>query len=459
MRSLFLKIFLWFWLAMVLVTLTLFISSSLSQSRVSRERDEAMDRTMTPLIADNFAEVVDREGAPGLSALLTRGKGSFPWTPYVFGLTGAEALGRITSPSAMQAFHQALDSKETQVVRLGSARWVSQRVQAASGKTYVVVLELKGPPSISLLRAPSQVQILRFLIVLLIVGAICLWITRHLAAPILQLREAANQLAGGNLTARVAAASLQRNDELGDLSKDFNHMAAQLEMLITSRQRLISDISHELRSPLARLSVALGIAQRSASPEALPALQRIERETQRLTDLIAELLRLARLESGAESLSQESVDLRRLVQDVAEDANFEANSRNRSVRVASSYACTVAGNLDLLRSAVENVVRNAINYTPENSEVEITLTPWQDGRSAVIRVRDHGPGVPVDSLRSIFEPFYRLESARERTSGGTGLGLSITDRVIRNHHGAVHVRNAPDGGLIIELSLPVQPHS
>lgn len=455
MRSLFLKIFLWFWLAMVLVVLTLLISSSFSESRNTRQRDEAMDRAMTPLIADNFADIYDREGPSGFSALLSRGKGVFPWVPYLFDSSGVEALGRSVSPQGLEAFRLALGSHHTEVVHSGEARWVGEWVQAASGRPYVLVLELNRRPPDPFLRAPSQIQLLRFLAALLIIGVICLWITRHITSPILQLREAANQLAEGNLAARVGSSS-RRTDELGELSRDFDHMAEQLERLITSRQRLISDISHELRSPLARLSVALGIAQRSASPESLPALLRIERETQRLNDLIAALLRLARLESGAERIHRDSVDLECLIQEVADDANFEASSQDRSVRVSSTFPCHVAANADLLRSALENVVRNAVNYAPDGTEVDVTLTPGYDGRSALIRVRDHGPGVPASALQSIFEPFYRVENARERTRGGSGLGLSITERAIRTHGGSVQARNAGDGGLVIEISLPIQ---
>jgi len=456
MRSLFLKIFLWFWFAMVLVVLTLLISSSYSESRKTRERDEAMDRSMSPLVADNFAEVFDREGRAGFSALLARGKGAFPWTPYLFDASGAEALGRSVSPQAFEAFRLALGSRGTEVVHRGEARWVGQWVEAASGTPYVVVLELNRRPADPFLRAPSQVQLLRFIAALLIVGAISLWITRHITSPILQLREAANQLAQGNLAARVGSPSLLRADELGELSKDFNHMAEQLERLITARQRLISDVSHELRSPLARLSVALGIAQRSASPESLPALVRIEREAQRLNELIAELLRLARLESGAEKIQWGHLDLQALIREVASDANFEASSQNRSVRVSRSSPCQVVGNCDLLRSAFENVVRNAVDYTPDGTEVDLSLRSSDDGRSALIRVRDHGPGVPTSALQSIFEPFYRVENARERTRGGSGLGLSITDRAIRAHGGSVYAHNAGDGGLVVEISLPTQ---
>src|SRR3974390_2634750 len=437
MRSLFLKIFLWFWFAMVLVVLTLLISSSYSESRNTRERDEAMDRTMSPLVADNFAEMFDREGTPGFSALLARGKGAFPWMPYLFDPSGAEALGRSVSPMALEAFRLALASRGAEVVHSGEARWVGQWVQVASGKPYVVVLEVNRRPPNPFLRAPSQVQLLRFLAALLIVGAISIWITRHITSPILELREAANQLAQGHLAARVGSFSLLLADELGDLSKDFNHMADQVERLITSRQRLISDVSHELRSPLARLSVALGIAQRSANAERLAALVRIEREAQRLNDLLAEILRLAPLQSGAEKIAWQNLDLQALIRDVANDANFEASSQNRSVRVSASSPCHVVGNSDLLRSAFENVVRNAVDYTPDGTEVDLSLASSDDRQCAFIRLRDHRPGVPISALQSIFEPFYRVENARERTRGGSGLGLSITDRALRPHGGSV----------------------
>jgi two-component system sensor histidine kinase CpxA len=293
------------------------------------------------------------------------------------------------------------------------------------------------------------------LAILLIVGLISLVITRHITSPILRLRLVANQLAQGNLAARVGSDSMQRKDELAELSKDFDHMAAQIQTLMASQQRLLSDISHELRSPLARLSVALGLARRSASLETASALNRIERETQRLNELIAGLLQLARMESGSEKIPREIVNLDLLLKDVAADANFEARSRNRGVRVAVNTPCQVQGNPELLRSAIENVVRNAINYTPENTEVVATLTCEDNASSAVVRVCDQGPGVPESALANIFQPFYRVEAARDRSTGGTGLGLSITDRAIRGHGGSVQAQNVPGSGLQIELHLPV----
>jgi len=268
------------------------------------------------------------------------------------------------------------------------------------------------------------------------------------------LQKAVERFGHGDFSARVGS---DRGDELGQLARTFDRMAGRIETLLTAERRLLLDISHELRSPLARLSVALGIALRSASPETKPALNRIERETLRLNELISEILRLARLESGAEILGRDEVNLENLVREIADDANFEAGSRNRTVRVVATSPAVVRGNWELLRSAVENVVRNAIHHTPEGTTVEITLQPGSSRNEAILRVRDRGPGVPPSALRSIFEPFYRVENARERASGGSGLGLSISDRAIRSHGGNVQACNAEDGGLIIEISLPVQP--
>jgi two-component system sensor histidine kinase CpxA len=318
----------------------------------------------------------------------------------------------------------------------------------------VLVLQLKPfPGPQSLLRAPSFVQLLRFVTIALIVGLISLWITRHITSPIFQLRQVANQLAKGNLTARVGPSSLQRNDELADLSKDFDYMATQIETLMASQQRLLADISHELRSPLARLSVALGLARRSSTPESASALDRIEREAQRLNELIGGLLQLARMETG-DTIAREDFSLDALVKEVAEDADFEARSRNRSVRITDIAACRVHGNLDLLRSAIENAVRNAVNYTAENTEVQVSLTCEENSSFADIRVTDHGPGVPEAALANIFQPFYRVEAARDRNSGGTGLGLSITERAIRSHGGLVQAQNSLNAGLQILLRLP-----
>jgi two-component system sensor histidine kinase CpxA len=233
-------------------------------------------------------------------------------------------------------------------------------------------------------------------------------------------------------------------------------MAQRLESMVKAQQRLLGDISHELRSPLARLGVALGLARQRSGPEAGGALDRIERESDNLNEMISQLLTLTRLESGTDGRKRTEVDLTSLVREVADDADFEARSINRGVQVVSADKCSITGVEELLRSAIENVVRNAVRFTPEGTTVEVALRE-QNGSGdhfAVISVRDRGHGVPEDALERIFRPFYRTEDARDRQSGGgTGLGLAITERAVRLHGGTVRASNAPDGGLAVELKL------
>jgi two-component system sensor histidine kinase CpxA len=225
---------------------------------------------------------------------------------------------------------------------------------------------------------------------------------------------------------------------------------------VKAQQRLLGDISHELRSPLARLGVALGLARQRSGTEANGALDRIERESDNLNEMISQLLTLTRLESGTDSRKRTEVNLAALVREVADDADFEARSVNRAVQVVSSDDCSINGVEELLRSAVENVVRNAVRYTPEGTAVEVALRKQNGGTDnfAVISVRDRGKGVPEDALERIFRPFYRTEDARDRQSGGgTGLGLAIAERAVRMHGGSVQAVNAADGGLAVEMRL------
>jgi two-component system, OmpR family, sensor histidine kinase CpxA len=244
------------------------------------------------------------------------------------------------------------------------------------------------------------------------------------------------------------------------LMRDFDTMAERLETLVKAQSRLLNDISHELRSPLARLNVALGLARQRANEESVSMLERIELEASRLNELIGRILTLARLEDGEQQVPQTPVPLNELVVNVAEDAEFEAQARRCHVHSAIPEGdWGVRGNASLLHSAVENVVRNAIRYTREGSSVEITLerSDGSEGLQAVLTVADCGPGVPPEALEKLFLPFYRLDDARGRLTGGVGLGLSITERAVRFHGGRVVARNRAEGGLLVEIRLPLIP--
>jgi two-component system sensor histidine kinase CpxA len=287
-------------------------------------------------------------------------------------------------------------------------------------------------------------------------GILCYWLAWYLTTPLLKLRTTTNELAEGNLGARVASKLSRRRDEIGQLGRDFDLMAERLESMVRAQHRLLGDISHELRSPLARLGVALGLARQRSGAEANGALDRIERESENLNEMISQLLILTRLESGTDGRKKTDLDLTSLLREVADDADFEARSMNRAVQVVSADNCSISGVEELLRSAIENVVRNGLRYTPEGTAVEVALRR-QNGTGynfAVISVRDHGLGVPEESLEKIFRPFYRTEDARDRQSGGgTGLGLAITERAVRLHGGTIKAVNAPGGGLAIKMKL------
>jgi two-component system sensor histidine kinase CpxA len=286
-----------------------------------------------------------------------------------------------------------------------------------------------------------------------------------MTSPVTRLRRAAQSLAAGDLSARAGAPASGKRDELTELMRDFDRMAERIEGLVDSQSRLLKDVSHELRSPLARLSVALGLARQRVTPEVAPelesALNRIEVEADRLNQLIQRLLTISRLESGADGLRKTQLSLRELLEQVAHDAEYEIPGRGCRVTADAGDEFLVEADPDLLRSAMENVVRNATRYTAEGTTVEVRLERRPSGKGGeediVVRVLDSGPGVPDEALPKIFEPFYRLDDARNRQTGGAGLGLSIADRAIRLHGGQLRASNRKEGGLEVEIRIPAAP--
>jgi two-component system sensor histidine kinase CpxA len=335
------------------------------------------------------------------------------------------------------------------------------------GKRYTMVLEL--PPGRRIFFGPHEIPGLGITIAIVSSGLICYLLAWSMTSPVTRLRKAAQSLAAGDLSARAGAPVGGRSDELAELMRDFDRMAERIEGLVDSQSRLLKDVSHELRSPLARLSVALGLArQRAASeagPEAAPelelALNRIELEADRLNQLIQRLLTISRLESGTDGLHKTTLSLRELVAQVAHDAEYETPGRGCRVTAEATADAAdefvVEADPDLLRSAVENVVRNATRYTAEGTTVEVRLERRRAANGEeeiIVRVLDSGPGVPDEALSKIFEPFYRLDDARNRQTGGAGLGLSIADRAIRLHGGQLRASNRKEGGLEVEIRIP-----
>jgi two-component system sensor histidine kinase CpxA len=275
---------------------------------------------------------------------------------------------------------------------------------------------------------------------------LCYWLAWHLTTPVRKLQRAVERFGRGDLSARVGSA---RRDELGQLARTFDRMASRLETLLAAERRLLLDISHELRSPLARLGVAVELARSGDDTEA--ALNRIQKESDRLNSLVGQLLQVTRAEGDPNSLRRDRVRLDELVQQLVEESNIEAEAHGCELKYGKREPVTVEGDPELLRRAVENVIRNAIRYAPRETAVDVSLA--RNNGKAMVDVRDRGPGVPEEALPRLFDPFYRVEGDRDRASGGIGLGLSIARRAVELHKGSIRARNAQPG-LEVELELP-----
>ena len=284
-----------------------------------------------------------------------------------------------------------------------------------------------------------------YISILGVLALLCYAFARYLTNPVRQLQRAVDRFGGGDFSARAA---VSRGDELGHLARAFNVMADRISLLMTAERRLLLDISHELRSPLARLSVAVELARMGDDMHS--HLERIQKEADRLNALVGELLQVTRAEGDASRLRAQIVSLDDVVASVVEDGRMEAEPRGCGIEYQAT-PLFVSGDPELLRRAVENVVRNAIRYSPRGKNVEVTLSLGAEG--AMIQVRDFGPGVPDQSLTRLFDAFYRVEPDRDRASGGVGLGLAIARRAVELHHGTVVAENA-NPGLRVIIVLP-----
>ncbi len=450
MKSLFLKIFLWFWLTFLM------IGATLSAVTTFIHPDDTLLARLSvrlPLEAKAAVDIYEREGKTGLKHYLDGLAERPSIEPYFFDQEGREVLGR-TPPVQAAEYIKAMGIEVPRVsVALGWHEFVVQQLAGASGQRYTVLVVVTGPPIADLLTTP---KILFILLAQLFVGtAFCYWLARHMATPVVQLSEAAGQIADGSLDARSGSNVRQRHDEIGRLGLSFDRMAERIESLVRGQQRLFGDVSHELRSPLTRLSVAEGLLRQCPPEEQEEYLDRIALEVEQLNELIGQLLTLSRIDGGIDTTHRERVELSSLIEEVAANGNFEAQTKHCAVTVDFIDACTTTGSREQLRRAIENVVRNAICYTQPNTDVEVTVRREYTAAlsKVVIQVRDHGPGVSSEHLEKIFKPFYRIPASNGEITGGAGLGLAITDRIVRMYGGGASARNASDGGLIVKLEL------
>jgi two-component system, OmpR family, sensor kinase len=294
----------------------------------------------------------------------------------------------------------------------------------------------------------TQVAVLSLSI--LVAAVVSLLLARYVSSPIVRLQKASRALAAGALETRVGAPSNRRRDEVGTLARDFDTMAERIQALVMAKETLLRDVSHELRSPLARIRMALALAERRAGAESQPDLARIEREAERLDALVGQVMTLTRLRT-TDAPRRDVVRLDALVKEVVDDARFECP--DAKVEYSAPAQVSLRGDSDGLKSAIENVVRNALTYGDRSKPIEVRLDT--NPRAATVRVLDRGPGVPEAELERIFEPFYRTDKSRDHRQDGQGIGLAITARVTQLHGGRVTAKNRTEGGLEIALELPL----
>jgi two-component system OmpR family sensor kinase len=459
MGRLFWKFFFAFWLTLLLAGAAVGSLVWLHQQRGERTEPTLAAGPRAALALQSAAATLRHGGVPALRALLD--EAGAPWSPaivYAVDRDGRELLGRDVPAGSLQRAREALDGPAT----ARTARVV--RFDEASGLLLVVPLGLAAParpgPRPGRRAAgseplPAHMIAAIGLLASLAFSALLAW---SLTKPIRHLRRAAAALAEGRLETRVAALMGRRADELAELGHDFDQMARRLQQLIASQRRLLHDVSHELRSPLARLQAAIGLARQN--PERTEAmLERIERDAIRLDGLVGELLALARLEAGNALPPLETVDLVDLVSAIVDDARFEARASGRDVAFTGDATAMATVRAELVHRAFENVIRNAVKYTGGGTQVDVSAR-MHDGAgtqpgSFVLAVADRGPGVPAEALETIFEPFQRARSGA--AADGFGLGLAIARRAIEAHGGRIGARNRDGGGLVVEIELPVRP--
>ncbi|MET0499304.1 MAG: ATP-binding protein [Steroidobacteraceae bacterium] len=446
MRTLFLRIFLSFWAAMLLVLLA---TAAMGWYRLSQ-----LQSIDLKVLADEASTRLTRDGKPGLTAWVDEIEHRYRgWRIYVVDRSTEDVQGR---PMPQRLRFYAVRLKEAGFLdphadnlRRDDPLLLSPLITDPDGTVYTLMAD-NIRTSLNLMREPD-VRLVVLAFALVISGLVCWLLARYVSQPVEHLQSSARSLAAGNLEARVGEDFSRRKDELGVLARDFDKMAHHVRTLIASKESLMRAMSHELRSPLARMRVALGLARRDGA-DLVKQFDRIELEAERLDTLIGQILQLSQLRVVEPKLPREPLDLGSLLSEIVEDARLEATAADKTIEFTPEVSVQVEGDAALLRSAIENVLRNAVRFTAAATAVTVTLSLERNVASIVIA--DRGPGVPPYEVERIFEPFYRVAESRDRDSGGNGIGLAITSRVITVYGGEVRARNRSDGGLRVEMTLP-----
>jgi signal transduction histidine kinase len=447
---LFWRIFALFWIATVVLILAI---AWITSNTFENERLPGLDVTRMDFVLNDELRSANRAlrdgGIEALSKRIAEMQSLRGVVLYVLDKDNHDiVMSREVPANVIDAVAHPIQDSEG----LHSGRMRLRTLNQPDGTHLTAVAMFRGSALLRMLYRRPNTFWLNVVAAMVISAVFSMMLAAYITAPLARIRASAHRVARGDLSARVGELPFGRSAEILALAREFDQMAARLKDLVEGQQRLIRDVSHEMRSPLSRLRVALELARSQVTGDAATQLARIERESERLEEMIAQAIQLSRMETTTPSQAQD-IALDELLADIAADAAFEAQVRKCNLHIAQSAPMRVHAEPDLLTSAIENVVRNAVNYTAASTTITLRLDRL-DGQ-ARLRVRDCGPGVPAGDCARIFEPYFRTDVARQRKSGGSGLGLAIAKRAIERQGGRIHATNADDGGLEVEILLPI----
>jgi two-component system sensor histidine kinase CpxA len=447
MQKLYWKIFIWFWVATILTI----IATALLSSKLTQHSTNRLDRA---IVSSIYSGAVIMLGHDQLEQLHEWGNALNKDLGIQFIIQTVnknKPLSHNYDPELQQMLHKLRQQIPPYRNMRDLPYMISAPIEDKKGVQHRLII--KFPKHITEKFNWSWPDItFKLIIAFLISGLICYLLSLYLSRPIRILQRAARRLGRGELTTRVGKELYTRKDEIAELAFEFDDMASRLQTLMQTRQQLLHDISHELRSPLARLSVALEIARKKDNDTMNTELARIEKECDNLNELIGKILSFASLNVKEEDSHFTDINIKTLLEHIIDDAHYEAQCKHAQIKLSAEDDFIVRANQTSLKSAIENIIRNAVRYSPDGTDIDITLV--QDHGNIKITVNDGGPGIPDNKMEKIFEPFFRVDSSRTSKTGGYGLGLAIAKKAIALHQGKIMAENRVSGGLSVMISLP-----
>ncbi|MDP6968486.1 MAG: ATP-binding protein [Gammaproteobacteria bacterium] len=442
MRSLYWKIFLFFWLTVIIT-----MASVAALTGTIIKNRQAVESQQVIALAMQAADTFEQKGHRELTRMLRNIEQRYQIKAFMLDHQN-RPISKVNLPKDWLSL--ALPLTPHRFMERTKRGLRAYRISSSSGQMYVFIA--RSSPNNSYQGWIKHLPALQVTTALIIVALFTAFITWRITNPLASLRRATNAFARGQFDTRVDNRVICRKDEISQLGQSFNHMAERISLLLSNQQRLFRDISHELRTPLARQQIALELLARKLDPKDQSSIERIEREIERMNELIDQVLTLLRLEQGENQPQASRYDVAELVHQVVHDATFEAQSDDK-IQLNLPASCSLQGYPQATSRALENIIRNAIRYTGDKGKVYIDVQRSKEWLS--ITIADDGPGVPEAALAHLFEPFYRVDESRNQQAGGYGIGMAIAEQAMRSQGGTISACNRPQGGLEITLRLPL----